>query len=686
MSKLSERTSTLSFRIIASVIFLLVVFSTVVSGIGYFRFTNAIVSDYRDFSYRISQTAASYINADHLELYLETNGDDDEYRATNDQLTTLCETQEATFVYAIVPDVSDYGEYTVVFNVTSEGSGYTGDDVWSIGHVQPTTNDEYRDIYRGIYEDGLTCETVVRDTELNGADPHLNTLAPLVGSDGEVKGIIAVQISMNELIQGRKTYLRWVGITLLSCIVATCVVATIFFKSQIVGPIQTVTREAHRFAIEATPAEEGLLADISRINEIKTLASSIDKMEKDTLEHIDNLTAATAEKERIGYELSLAQRIQNDMLPNIFPPYPGRTEFDVFASMMPAKEVGGDFYDFFLVDDDHLALVIADVSGKGVPAALFMMVSKILVQNYAMTGTSPSVALEVMNDQICANNHEEMFVTVWLGVLELSTGKLIAANAGHEDPFIKKPGGDFEVLRDDRHGFVIGGMAGMSYRDYELKLEPGSKLFVYTDGVVEATNDKGELFGMDRALDAVNAAADESPEAILHATSAAVESFVGDAEQFDDLTMLCVEYHGRDADSSPAKVRTFEALIDNVDDVTDFVNEELESMGCPMKEQFQIDVAIDEIFSNIARYAYAPGTGNATVIVEPGDQPRSVRLTFIDSGTPYNPLEHEDPDIGLPAEQRETGGLGIFIVKNTMDDVSYEHANGNNVLRFEKRF
>ena len=146
MSKLSERTSALSFRIIASVIFLLVVFSTVVSGIGYFRFTNAIVSDYRDFSYRISQTAASYINADHLEQYLETNGDDDEYRATNDQLTTLCETQEATFVYAIVPDVSDYGEYTVVFNVTSEGSGYTGDDVWSIGHVQPTTNDEDRDI------------------------------------------------------------------------------------------------------------------------------------------------------------------------------------------------------------------------------------------------------------------------------------------------------------------------------------------------------------------------------------------------------------------------------------------------------------------------------------------------------------------------------------------------------------
>ena len=249
------------------------------------------------------------------------------------------------------------------------------------------------------------------------------------------------------------------------------------------------------------------------------------------------------ESSRIETELNMASSIQADMLPSIYPAFPERPEFDIYASMDPAKEVGGDFYDFFLVDDDHLCMVMADVSGKGVPAALFMMASKIILQNNAMLGKSPAQILMDANTAICSNNREEMFVTVWLGILELSTGKLTAANAGHEYPAMRNANGQFELIKD-KHGFVIGGMEGLRYKEYELQMERGSKLFLYTDGVPEATNAEDELFGAERMIDALNTDATATPEKILKQVRSAVDDFVKDAEQFDDLTMLCLEYRG----------------------------------------------------------------------------------------------------------------------------------------------
>ena len=246
---------------------------------------------------------------------------------------------------------------------------------------------------------------------------------------------------------------------------------------------------------------------------------------------------------RIESELNLASSIQADMLPNIYPAFPDRPEFDIYATMNPAKEVGGDFYDFFLVDDDHLCMVMADVSGKGVPAALFMMASKIILANNAMMGKSPAQILTDTNAAICSNNREEMFVTVWLGILEISTGKLTAANAGHEYPAIKYANGGFELLKD-KHGFVIGGMEGLKYKEYELTLEPGSKIFLYTDGVPEATDSESRMFGTERMLAALNSDGTASPENTLKNIRAAVDGFLNDAEQFDDLTTLCAQYKG----------------------------------------------------------------------------------------------------------------------------------------------
>ena len=253
--------------------------------------------------------------------------------------------------------------------------------------------------------------------------------------------------------------------------------------------------------------------------------------------------AQRAESSRLETELSMATRIQADMLPNIFPAFPERREFDIYASMNPAKEVGGDFYDFFLIDEDHLGLVMADVSGKGVPAALFMMASKILVQNYAMMERSPKAALEAANYQICQSNREDMFVTVWLGILDLRTGILIASNAGHEYPALKMPGQNFELYKD-RHGFVIGGMTGVKYREYEIQLETGSMLFLYTDGVAEASNAANELFGSERMLSALNRDPEAAPEQVLRNVMSGINDFVDGAEQFDDITMLCLKYNG----------------------------------------------------------------------------------------------------------------------------------------------
>ena len=251
------------------------------------------------------------------------------------------------------------------------------------------------------------------------------------------------------------------------------------------------------------------------------------------------------EEERISAELSMAADIQTGALPQDFPAFPERKDFDIYASMTPAKEVGGDFYDFFLIDEDHLGIVIADVSDKGVPAALFMMSARILISNMAKMVKSPKEVLENANMALNQNNSEKMFVTVWLGILDLRDGTLTAANAGHEYPILTNPEGVFEILKD-KHGFVLGAMPKMKYREYTIHLMPGSKVFVYTDGVPEAANAQREFFGLERTLDALNRVKDQTPEALLRSVHEAVNEFVGNAPQFDDLTMLCVEYVGRE--------------------------------------------------------------------------------------------------------------------------------------------
>ena len=318
--------------------------------------------------------------------------------------------------------------------------------------------------------------------------------------------------------------------------------AAVSLSGKITNPIHVMTKRIEELTGDQFVFE---MDDVYRTgDEIEILANTFGKLSEQMEEYLRNILAMTAEKERVGTELALATRIQADMLPNKFPAFPDRQEFNIFASMTPAKEVGGDFYDFFFVDEDRLALVMADVSGKGIPAAMFMMMAKNMLQTQAAAGHSPQEVLETVNRLLCENNTEKMFVTVWFGTLDLRTGTLTAANAGHEYPILKTPDGLFEIVKD-KHGFVLGGMERMKYTEYEIHLDPGAKLFVYTDGVAEAMNTGHELFGMDRTVAALNTAMEEPPEGILRAVDEAVADFVGDAEQFDDLTMLCIEYRGK---------------------------------------------------------------------------------------------------------------------------------------------
>lgn len=284
------------------------------------------------------------------------------------------------------------------------------------------------------------------------------------------------------------------------------------------------------------------LSELEVRNEIGQLAEDITNMTSEIDDHVSHIEKITAEREHLAAEMNMAARIQSNSLPNVFPPFPERREFDIFASMDPAKEVGGDFYDFFMIDDDHLALLIADVSGKGVPAALFMMTSMLLIHNAATDNLSPGNVLEFINNQICDHNPEEMFISIWMGVLEISTGKLTAANAGHEYPMIRYED-SFELLKD-KHGFVIGGLRDMKYKEYTLQLQPGSRVFVYTDGLDEAMNGKFEKFGTARILDVLNSNPDVTDDEMLSCMQKAVDVFTDGTEQFDDLTMMSFTWHG----------------------------------------------------------------------------------------------------------------------------------------------
>ena len=324
-------------------------------------------------------------------------------------------------------------------------------------------------------------------------------------------------------------------------IVAAGLVSAFSIASHITDPLNTITR---RVASQGVRSRQFMMEDVYRTgDEIEVLAESFAKQSARTALYIEQIKLVTAEKERIGAELDMARRIQYSQLPRLFPPFPDRKEFSLYASMTPAREVGGDFYDFFMIDNDHMGFVMADVSGKGVPAALLMMVSRVLIKSTLQNGKSPAETLAIVNNQLCEGNDADYFVTVWLAVLEISTGRGVAANAGHEHPALRSAGGHYE-LQVYKHSVPVGVMPDLPFREHAFQLNPGDSFFVYTDGVAEATDAGKELYGAERMLSALNQDPDALPEQVLLNVTQDIERFVDSAEQFDDITMLCFRYAG----------------------------------------------------------------------------------------------------------------------------------------------
>lgn len=528
--------SNISFIIILGIILMLVLFGTMAQLLGYVQFSDEFAQEYTENAFRIANAAESYIIPDYLDEYLEKHGNSSLYRQTYQDLTNLCNKVNARFIYVIQPDET-YDNITFVFNAVNDDSGF---EPYEIGYVRPTTNDDYKLKYQLLYE-GLSDKAyVLRDRGFIETDSHITAMIPLKDNLGKVRGILCVQRQMDALTKARFSYMIKMFVVLLSLIIMATFLYDLFLKRYLIKPLRKITKETTRFASSQSKAESKLTDKIKSNNEIGQLAASVDKMESETLTYIDNLTRVTAESQRIGTELAVAAGIQQGMLDAVAP---DRDDVSIYATMSPAKEVGGDFYDYFMIDDDHMGVVIADVSGKGVPASLFMAITKMMINDRTMIHKSPAKILEATNERICKNNKLDMFITVWLGILELSTGKILAANAGHEYPAVYRNGKGFELLKD-KHGFVVGGMSGVHYKDYELTLKPGEALFLYTDGVPEATSADNELFGVERMTKALNVDPEGSPEEILANVQDAVDKFVDKAPQFDDLTMLCVRYRG----------------------------------------------------------------------------------------------------------------------------------------------
>ena len=382
---------------------------------------------------------------------------------------------------------------------------------------------------------------------------------------------------------------------------------------------------------------------------------------------------------RIDKELEYAKQIQLSALPTNFPK---GDDYSIYAQMIAAKEVGGDFYDFYKLSDTTVAFLAADVSGKGIPAAMFMMTSKTIIKDLAESGMAVNDIFTKANEKLCENNESGMFVTAWMGILDITTGKMQFANAGHNPPLLKRADGSFEYLKT-RAGFVLAGMEGVRYRLGELTLCPGDRFFLYTDGVPEATNADNQLYGEDRLLAFMNQNARVEATTLLPALKANIDAFVGEAPQFDDITMLMFDYKPKEGGAYMTN-RTFPAKTEALPDILGFVEETLEGYGCPMKIQMAVCVAIEEVFVNVAHYAYGGGEGDMNLGIGFDEAKRAITFRMTDKGIPFDPLKKPDPDITLSAEEREIGGLGIFITKQTMDCVTYAYENGENILTMIK--
>lgn len=555
-----KKRSSLVAKFIIGFLIIGIAICTVTTARGYSQYKSYIQKKYNDIAYDIAEIFESYMTEEELALYmntvegycrgtvsmeaLEAIKESSEYQKTEKLLHSLREATEANDIFLVYTnqdvilsyneaDAKNWQPLTYVFDC------YMVEELkFGIGQTSGFNVSFKEDIVE-VLENGERAGNYF----ISESDFGYNTSAvyPVV-IDGAVKGIIGVEIPMSTLESALNEYITNSVLATVAIVVVFIAIFMVYMYRNMISPIHLIAHEAEQF-VENNAEISEKLETIKTKDEIQKLSESVLKMEIGIKDYIANITKITAEKERIGAELNVAKQIQADLLPSIFPAFPERSEFDIFATMDPAKEVGGDFYDFFMIDEDHLVFLAADVSGKGVPAALFMVIAKTLIKNQVLKGEEPAAVFEAVNNQLCENNKEGMFVTAWMGMFEISTGNLTYVNAGHNPPLIKGQDGVFRYL-ECNPCFILAGMEGIPYSQENIQLHKGDAIYLYTDGVTDTINMQEEMYGEDRLELVLNAYKEESPEAILKAVKRELEGFAGEAEQFDDVTMLCMKYKG----------------------------------------------------------------------------------------------------------------------------------------------
>jgi len=492
---------------------------------------------YSDLAFGMATYAANFIDPEKTREYYKTRKTDDYYKEVCQQLMKAKQAMGLKYFYVVVPERKQ-----MVYIYDGADGSSPDEETAQLGDADDYYGDGDRVMHNAFSPDSEHVILITRNEEYGYL---ASAYVPILDKRHMPVALASVDISM-DMIDSQIRQMILLSMMLSLAVMIVCIAAYYFFmRRAVIRPLNLLAGAARDFTSSRERTGELAMSrvKISSKDEIGDLFHAMTKMELDLNQYMANLKAATAERERIGAELNIAMKIQADMLPRSFPAFPARRDFDIYATMTPTKEVGGDFYDFFLVDETHLALVIADVSGKGVPAALFMAIARTMIKNRTLVGGSPSEILFDVNNQLCEGNASQFFVTVWLGILDLTTGKGVAANAGHEHPIVRRKDGEFELVVY-RHGPAVATLEGMKFREHEFELHPGDTLFVYTDGVPEATNTENVLYGYERLLKAMNANKSRTLKELLEAVHADVNTFVGEAPQFDDLTMLALRFDG----------------------------------------------------------------------------------------------------------------------------------------------
>ncbi len=523
-----QKTLLLGFTLLA--LCLITGLSTVVG----IQHTNNKINAVAETAFAYTKAAAEYIDGDRVAHYVETEEKDEYYNDIMNFLNSYLKNSNLQYYYVFVPYEDD------LVYVWDADAADTVDGVCPLGYHEEYMENGKEEVEK-IYRQNPPEEISFENDETYGY--IASAYSPVFNSKGEPVAVVGADVYVPDMEKEILSFLLMIILTIISIILVTIFIFFAFIHKKIVKPIRTLNDVSGNM-VDNLEAENNLRIDIKTGNEIDDLAHSFERMYAEVKNYIFRLSALTAEKERIGAELDVATKIQASMLPCIFPAFPERDEFEIYATMHPAKEVGGDFYDFFMVDEDNLAIVAADVSGKGVPAALFMVIGKTLIKDHTTSGKNLGEVFTEVNDLLCEANSEQLFITAFVGVLNIITGEFRYVNAGHEIPFISKNNAPFEPYKIHA-AFVLAGMEGMRYKEGVIQLEPGDKIFQYTDGVTEATNAENELFGMERLQKSLSSVSKQSPEGILAKLKSDIDSFAGNAPQFDDITMLCLEYRRR---------------------------------------------------------------------------------------------------------------------------------------------